>query len=203
VVEDGAYHQSIEDLALTCALPGMTVVVPADGRETAQVIRTAAETEGPFYIRLPRTKAPDVYPADYQFRVGKAVWLRQGKDVAIIATGLLVATALKAAEELSKEGLNCAVISMPTLKPIDEAAIREAAMGCGAIVTAEEHLEHGGLGSIVSRVVARSHPVPVEIMAIRDAFGKSGKPEELLCQYGLDVPDICVAARLAHARKLG
>ena len=155
VGEDGTSHQAIEDLALICSLPGFTVIVPADAIETAQAVRLAAAQEGPFYIRLGRPRLPLVHTEDYRFSLGKAVTMRQGNDATIIAVGIMVAAALEAAEELGREGISCRVLNMSTLKPVDEAAIVRAAAETGAIVTAEEHLEHGGLGSVVARVAAR------------------------------------------------
>ena len=190
VGEDGTSHQSIEDLALIGSLPGFTVIVPADAIETARAVRVAAASIGPFYIRLCRPKMPLVYNEDYRFNLGKAVTMRQGKDATIIAIGLMVVEALNAAENLNREGINCRVLNMPTLKPIDEAAIIKAAAETGAIVTAEEHLEHGGLGSEVAQTVARHHPVPMEFVAIKDTYAKSGKSGELLQRYGLTAKDI-------------
>jgi len=190
VGEDGASHHSIEDLSLICALPGFTVIVPADAIETTQAIRTAAATEGPFYIRLPRSKLPLVYDKDYRFELGKAVTLRQGEDATIIAIGVMVSPALEAADNLKQQGINCRVLNMPTLKPIDEAAITKAATETGAIVTAEDHLQHGGLGSEVAQVAVRNHPVPMEFVAIKDTYAKSGKASELLQRYGLTAKDI-------------
>ncbi len=190
VGEDGVSHQSIEDLSLICSLPGFTVIVPADAIEAAQAVKVAAASHGPFYIRLCRSKMPLVYDDDYRFNLGKAVTMRQGKDVTIIAIGIMVAAALEAADNLQREGLDCRVLNMPTLKPIDEAAIIKAAVDTGAIVTAEEHLEHGGLGSTVARVVARHQPVPMEFVAIKDTYAQSGKPAELLQRYGLTAKDI-------------
>jgi transketolase len=190
VGEDGTSHQSIEDLALIGSLPGFTVIVPADAIETAQAVRVVAASYGPFYIRLCRPKLPLVYDQGYQFNLGKAVTMRQGGDATIIAIGLMVKAALEAAENLKREGIDCRVLNMPTLKPIDEAAITQAAAETGAIVTAEEHLEHGGLGSNVARVVARHKPVPMEFVAIKDTYAKSGKPAELLERYGLTAKDI-------------
>jgi len=201
VGEDGTSHHSIEDLSLICALPGFTVIVPADAIETAQAVRVAATNYGPFYIRLCRPKIPLVYNGDYRFNLGKAVTMRQGNGATIIAIGLMVAAALEAAENLSREGIDCGVLNMPTLKPIDEAAIKKAAAETGAIVTVEEHLEHGGLGSKVAQVVARHHPVPMEILAIRDTYAKSGKPAELLRRYGLTAKDIEQAVRGVIKRK--
>ncbi len=190
VGEDGTSHQSIEDLSLICSLPGFTVVVPADAIEAAQAVRVAAANYGPFYIRLCRPKMPLVYNDDYRFNLGKAVTMRQGRDATIIAIGIMVVAALEAADNLKQEGIGCCVLSMPTLKPIDEAAIIKVAADSGAIVTAEEHLEHGGLGSIVAQIVARHQPVPMEFVAIKDTYAESGKPAELLQRYGLTAKDI-------------
>jgi transketolase len=195
VGEDGTSHQAVEDLALIGSLPGFTVIIPADAVETVQAVRVAAASYGPFYIRLCRPKTPLVYNEGYRFNLGKAVTMMQGKDTTIIAIGLMVAEALKAAENLNQEGINCRVLNMPTLKPIDEAAIIKAAAETGAIVTAEEHLEHGGLGSEIAWRVARHHPVPMELVAIKDTYAKSGKSGELLQRYGLTAKDIEQAVR--------
>jgi len=184
VGEDGISHQSIEDLSLICALPGINVVVPADAVETEKVIETAVRTDGPFYIRLGRPKVPVIFKADYSFELGKAVTLREGKDVAIIAIGIMVKAALNAAENLQKQGISCTVINMSSLKPVDEEAIIKAALETGGIVTAEEHLEHGGLSSIVAQIVVRNNPVPMEFVAM-NGYAMSGKPEALLERYGL------------------
>jgi transketolase len=199
--EDGTSHQAIEDLALICSLPGFTVIVPADAIETEQAVKAAAAHFGPFYIRLCRPKIPLVYGEDYRFKLGKAVTMRKGKDATIIAIGLMVKAALEAAQNLELAGIDCRVLNMPTLKPIDEAAITQAAAETGAIVTAEEHLEHGGLGSAVARVVARYKPVPMELVAIKDTYAKSGKPMELLEMYGLTARDIEQGVRAAIKRK--
>jgi len=199
VGEDGSSHQSVEDLALICSLPGFTVIVPADAIETAQAVEAAAASYGPFYIRLCRPKSRLIYDQDYRFRLGRAVTLRQGKDAAIIAIGLMVKEALEAAQNLKQEGIDCRVLNMPTLKPIDEAAIIDAAE-TGAIVTAEEHLEHGGLGSLVAQVAARHRPVPMEMVALH-GYAKSGKPDELLVRYGLTAGDIEKAVKSAIKRK--
>ena len=201
VGEDGASHQAIEDLSLICSLPGFTVIVPADAVETAQAVRAAAATKGPFYIRLGRPKLPLVYTDKYHFILGKAVTMRPGTDATVIAIGLMLAAALEAAGELAKEGINCRVLNMPTLKPLDEAAIIQAAGETGAIVTAEEHLEHGGLGSMVARVLARHQPAPMEFVAIKDTYAQSGKPAELLQRYGLTAKDIAQAVRTVIKRK--
>ncbi len=201
VGEDGTSHHAIEDLALIGSLPGFTVIIPADAIETLQAVRVAAATYGPFYIRLCRPRTPLVYNEDYSFNLGKAVTMRQGKSATIVAIGLMVAEALQAAENLEREGINCRVLNMSTLKPIDEAAIIKAAAETGAIVTAEEHLEHGGLGSEVALRVARYHPVPMEFIAIKDTHAESGKPDELLQRYGLTAKDIEQAVRSVVKKK--
>jgi len=201
VGEDGSSHQSIEDLALINSLPGFTVLVPADAIETAQAVRAAASNPGPFFIRLCRPKLPLVYTSDYRFHLGKAVTMRPGKKVTIIAIGIMVAAALEAAESLKPEGIDCRVLNMPTLKPIDEEAIAKAARETGAIVTAEDHLEHGGLGSAVARVVAQRRPVPMELVALKDTYAESGKAAELLKKYGLTAQSIEQAVRSVLKRK--
>ncbi len=201
VGEDGTSHQAIEDLALICSLPGFSVIVPADAIETAAAVRTAAAHNGPCYIRLCRPKLPLVHADSYRFELGKAAIMRPGKDVTIIAMGIMVAPSLEAAGELEEEGISCRVLNISTLKPIDEAAIIRAATETGAVVTAEEHLEQGGLGSAVARVVAGSQPVPMELVAIKDTYASSGKSDELLKRCGLTAGDIRQAVRAVLKRK--
>jgi transketolase len=201
VGEDGASHQALEDLALVGSLPGFTVIVPADGVETAQAIRAVAAQKGPCYVRLCRPKLPVIYNENYRFQVGKAHEIKSGTDATVIACGVMVAPALDAARQLAREGIDCRVVNMSTLKPIDEAAITKAAEETGAIVTAEEHQEAGGLGSIVARIAARHHPVPMEFVAVKDVFGESGKPAELMEKYGLTSKEIAAAVREAIKRK--
>jgi transketolase len=200
VGEDGISHQAIEDLAMVCALPGFSVVVPADGVETAKAIETAANTFGPFYVRLGRPKVPVIFPDDYRFELGKAVKMRDGEDVTIIAIGILVKAALDAAVELQKQGIECTVLNLSTLAPVDEEAIAAAAKKTGAVVTAEEHLLHGGLGSIVARVVAKNQPVPMEFVSMH-GYAMSGKPNELLDRYGLTAKGIQEAVTKVLKRK--
>jgi len=201
VGEDGTSHQAIEDLALCCALPGFTVVVPADAIETAEAIRVAASDYGPFYIRLSRPKTPIVYPEGYHFTLGKAVSMRQGTDATVIAVGIMVAKALEAADILARQGIDCRVINMHTLKPLDEAAVVKAASETGAIVVAEEHLAQGGLGSRVAQTVAKEKPVPMEFVNLGDRYAVSGKAEELLQRYGLTARDIEESVKSAVKRK--
>jgi len=185
VGEDGASHHAIEDLSLYCSLPGFSVVVPADGIETAGAVRAAAATPGPFYIRLGRPKFPAINSEGYKFSLGKAVTLRNGKDATIIACGIMVSKALEAAKNLAAQGIDCRVLNMHTLKPLDEASIILAATQTKGIVVAEEHLLQGGLGSRVAQVVTREKPVPMGFVAINDVYTKSGKPDELLQKDGL------------------
>jgi len=201
VGEDGTSHHAIEDLALYCALPGFTVVVPADAIEAAEAVRMAARVYGPFYIRLSRPKTPIVYPEGYHFTLGKAVTMRQGKDVSIIGTGIMVAKALEAADSLARQNIDCRVINMHTLKPLDEAAITKAASETGAIVVAEEHLAQGGLGSRVAQAVVREKPVPMAFVNLGDRYARSGKAEELLQRYGLTPGNIEESVKSVVKRK--
>jgi transketolase len=201
VGEDGSSHHAIEDLALCCALPSFTVVVPADAVEAAEAIEVAASEYGPFYIRLSRPKTPIVYPEGYHFTLGKAVTMRQGKDATVIAMGIMVAKALEAADSLARQGIDCRVINMHTLKPLDEAVVVKAASETGAIVVAEEHLAQGGLGSRVAQTVVKEKPVPMEFVNLGDRYALSGKAEELLQRYGLTARDIEESVKLAVKRK--
>ena len=201
VGEDGASHHAIEDLALYCSLPGFNVVVPADGIETVEAVRVAVAMNAPFYIRLGRPKFPAVYTDGYRFNLGKAVTMREGKDATVIACGIMVSKALEAANSLASQDVDCRVLNMPTLKPLDEVAIVEAASQTGAIVVAEEHLLHGGLGSMVAQVVTREKPVHMSFIAINDVYTKSGKPDELLQKNGLTAEAIEQAVKAVVAKK--
>jgi len=194
VGEDGATHQSVEDLALMRALPNMTVINPADGVEAKKAVRAAALHEGPVYLRLGRMAVETIFDEDYEFEIGKGEVLKKGTDVAIIATGIMVGEALKAAEILEKDGLKAMVVNIHTIKPIDEEIILKAAK-CGAIVTAEEHTIIGGLGSAVAEVLAERKPTPLRRIGIKDKFGQSGKPDDLLKLYNLTAEDIANAAK--------
>jgi len=201
VGEDGASHQAVEDIALMRVLPNMTVFVPADGPSTIAAVRAAAEIEGPVYIRLGRSKVPVLHGGDLDFAPGKSIELRSGKDVTIIACGIMVAEAMEAAESLEKEGIDAAVLDMHTVKPLDVAAVIKAAKVTGAVVTAEEHSIIGGLGGAVAEVLGETVPVPLMRVGIPDVFGESGKPEELLEKYGLRASNIATAVRDAIGRK--
>lgn len=182
---DGATHQCNEDFGLMRTIPGMTVMCPSDDVEARKMIRAAYEMNGPVYIRLGRSPIPVFHDDDYNFQIGKAETVSEGSDVAIIATGIMVYEAVKAADALKEKGIHARVINMPTIKPIDKDAIIAAAKECGKIVTVEEHNIYGGLGEAVCAVVAEEYPVPVKRIGVNDVFGKSGTADEVLAAYGL------------------
>lgn len=195
VGEDGASHQALEDIAVMRVLPEMTVIVPSDGFETEQVISAIAEYDGPVYVRLGRGKAPSVMPGDYRFEIGKAYTFNLGKDVNIIATGIMVSEALKSRDMLKTEGIDAGVINMSTIKPLDKETVLMAAEASKLIVTAEEHSIIGGLGSAVCELLSEERPIMVKRIGVRDKFGRSGKPDELMKLYGLTAEDIAKAVR--------
>ncbi|MGL4570143.1 MAG: transketolase family protein [Clostridium sp.] len=198
VGEDGASHQAIEDISLMRSIPNMTVINPADGVETDAVIKAIAQLDGPCYVRLGRLAVNNINDAaTYKFELGKGITLKEGTDVTIVATGIMVELALEAAEMLAKEGINARVINIHTIKPIDREILINAAKETGAIVTAEEHSVIGGLGSAVAEVVTEECPVPVIKVGVQDTFGESGKPNELLVAYGLTAKDIAEKAKKA------
>jgi transketolase len=201
VGEDGGSHQSVEDISLMRSIPGMTVIVPADGMETEKAIAAMGEHKGPAYIRVGRSKTEDLYDASYDFKVGKAHVLREGTDITIVACGIMVALALQAAEELSIEGMSVGVVNMSTIKPLDTDTLVAAAKESGAVVTVEEHSIIGGLGGAVCEALAELCPVPVKKVGVKDVFGHSGQPDELLKEYGLTPDDIKSAVREVAARK--
>jgi len=183
--EDGASHQMCEDFSIMRALPGMKVCCPADGIETAGMIRTIVDVPGPVYVRVSRTKFPVIFDDDYVFRFGKAHTCRDGGDVTLIGVGFCVWQCLRAADELAAEGIDARVLNLSTIKPIDAAAIVRAADETGAIVTVEEHTTQGGMGGAVAEVVAQQRPVPMKIMGVPDTFGRSGAPEHLMTYFHL------------------
>lgn len=194
VGEDGATHQSVEDLALMRALPNMTVINPADAVEAKKALKAAALYDGPVYLRFGRLPVEVIFDEDYEYEIGKGKILKEGSDVAIIATGIMVGEALKAAELLKNDGINAMVVNIHTLKPIDEEIILKAAE-CGAVVTAEEHSIIGGLGSAVAEVLSEKKPTLMRRVGIKDKFGQSGKPEELLKLYNLTAEHIAEVAK--------
>ena len=201
VGEDGATHQCCEDLALMRTIPGMTVINPADDTEAKAALRAAFDHDGPVYIRFGRLAVPVIFGDDYKFEIGKGVELREGSDVTIIATGLLVGEALEAYELLKAEGISARIINMPTIKPIDKDIIVKAAKETGAIVTAEEHTVIGGLFGAVSEVVAMEAPAPIVPVAVNDVYGHSGPAPVLLDEFGLRAKDIVAAAKVAVSKK--
>lgn len=200
VGEDGATHQCLEDIALMRSIPGMVIINPADDVEAQAAVKAAIDHDGPVYMRFGRLAVEDVNSSDYKFELGKGVMLKDGKDVTLIGTGLMVAETLKAAEMLEKEGISARVVNIHTIKPIDKDIIIKASKETGALVTAEEHYIMGGLGSAVSEVVCENAPCPVKIIGT-DRFGKSGKPAELFEEYGLTAQNIVKQAKSAILMK--
>lgn len=198
---DGATHQAMEDVAITRCLPNMTVVVPCDYWEAKKATISMASLDGPVYMRFGREKVPVVTTEETPFKIGKAETFRDGKDVSVIACGSLVYEALIAAKELEKDNVDVRVINCHTIKPIDIKTIIKAAKETGAIITAEEHQVHGGLGSAVSEVVSKHHPVPMDYVAVMDRFGESGEPDELMSKFGVKSPNIVKAIKKVLARK--
>ncbi|MCX7711496.1 MAG: transketolase family protein [Clostridia bacterium] len=191
VGEDGASHQAIEDIAIMRAVPNMVVLSPSDAVETRHAVKAAIEHDGPVYLRLGRLAVPALYSEEnFTFELGKGITVAEGTDVTIIATGLMVHTAVAAKEILAGEGIQARVIDIHTIKPIDQGIILKAAKETGAIVTAEEHNVIGGLGSAVAEVLIQNCPVPLKMIGVQDKFGKSGKPDKLLEMYGLTANDI-------------
>jgi transketolase len=199
---DGATHQAIEDIAIMRVIPHMMVVVPCDSVQTKKATLALSEKWGPTYLRFAREKTPIVTTEDTPFEIGKAQIFREGNDVAIVACGILVYNALAAADRLSREdGIECRVVNNHTVKPMDEAAIVDAAKTCAAVVTVEEHQKHAGMGSRVAEILAQQYPVPIEFIGVDDRFGQSGDPLELIEYYGMGIDSIKEAARRAYKRK--
>jgi transketolase len=199
--EDGPSQMSIEDLSLACSLAGFVVLSPADDVSMRKLVHAAAEYVGPLLIRAGRAKCPSIYGADQNFEIGKAIELVEGSDVTLIATGLLVAEAIRASETLEAEGISARVLDFHTIKPLDRDAIAKAAKETGAIVVAEEHLATAGMGVRVAQVVAETHPCAMEFVGLQDTFAESGQPQELLEKYGLMAHNIVDAVRKVVARK--
>ena len=198
---DGVTHQATEDIAIVRAIPNMVVLVPADPIEVGQIVRAAMRYDGPVYIRLARPKVPNFLPDDYQFKIGKSIALREGSDVAIFGTGVMVIECLKAQEKLSQEGISARVINVSSIKPIDEKIIIKASEETGCLVTAEDHNIIGGLGGAVSEVLAEKNPTALERIGLKDTFGESGSQEDLFREYHLSVEDIVKATKRVIKRK--
>jgi transketolase len=199
--EDGHTAQMMEDLAAMRVLPNITVIAPADAVETEKAVRAIATHKGPVWMRLGRAKVPVLFDDNYQFRIGKATLMRDGKDVTIVACGIMLAEALKAADSLAPEGIEAAVINMSTIKPLDVEALVNSARKTGCVVTAEEHQITGGLGGAVAEALGEHCPVPLERVGMRDCYGESGHPDELLAKYGFTSAAISQAAKKAVSRK--
>ena len=195
VGEDGASHQCCEDFALMRSIPGMTVICPADDVEAKAAVKAAYEMEGPVYLRFGRLALPVFHDESYEFVIGKGEVIREGKDVAIIANGLMVYEAIKAAEELAADGIDAMVINMPTIKPLDEELVVAAAKKCGKVITCEEHSVIGGLGEAVCGVLCEQYPVPVKRIGVNDEFGHSGPAAALLEQFGLCSANVVKVAK--------
>ncbi len=198
---DGATHQAIEDIAIMRPIPGMVIIAPCDAVEAKKATLAIADYKGGCYVRFAREKSPIFTTEDTPFEIGKAVTLRTGKDVAIIACGPLVYQALVAAEQMAEEGIDVMVVNSHTIKPLDEKAVLHAAETCDAIVTVEEHQITGGLGGAVAEYLAKARPTIQEFVGVPNVFGESGEPNELLRHFGMDAPAIRQAVRKAHKRK--
>lgn len=199
--EDGATHQTLEDIGLMKMLPGMTVINPCDFNQTKQATKAIAEHEGPVYLRFGRPVVPNFIPMDMEFEIGKAIKLVDGSDVSIIATGHMVWEALEAVKILEAKGINAEVINIHTIKPLDNEAILNSVKKTACVVTAEEHSINGGLGDSVAQLLSRTYPTPQEYIAVMDVFGQSGTPAQLLKHYGLDAEHIAKAAEKVLKRK--
>lgn len=200
---DGATHQAMEDIALTRVLPRMTVLVPCDMEETRKVVQAAVKIEGPVYFRFSRDATPMFTTEKTPFKVGQAQVFCEGSDVAIIAAGPIVHTALLAADRLIEKGISCRVINCPSIKPLDEKTIEKAARECGVIVTCEEHQVMAGVGGAIAEFLASNYPVPMAFVGMPDSFGESGEPKQLLNKYHMDVEGIMAAVSKVLKRKKG
>jgi transketolase len=198
---DGGSAQALEDLAAFRAIPGMTVISPADPTEAALATRAILEFQGPVYMRTGRSPSKRVYDEGHRFEIGKGHVVRDGSDVTIVACGVEVARAIEAAEKLAEENISARVVNMATVKPIDSALLARCAAETGAVVTAEDHNIHGGLGGAVAEALAATCPCPMEFVGVKDTFGASGEPEELAHHFGISAPFIADAAKRAIARK--
>tara|TARA_B100000900_G_C20564902_1_gene710594 strand:- start:128 stop:1063 length:936 start_codon:yes stop_codon:yes gene_type:complete len=199
--EDGATHQILEDIGLMKMLPGMTVINPCDFNQTKAATIAIAEHEGPVYLRFGRPKVPNFTPENQTFEIGKAIHLEEGTDVSIFATGHLVWEAVEAKRYLAKKGISAEIINIHTIKPLDEEAIIASAKKTGCVVTAEEHMMLGGLGESIAQLLGRKLPTPLEMIAVKDSFGESGKPADLMKKYGLCSENIIAASEKAISRK--
>ena len=201
VGEDGASQQSIEDFALALTLPGFTVICPSDEFATKALIKQTASYKGPVYVRTGRSKAPILYNEKTEFHIGKGITVRSGKDITLVANGLMVFEALEAAETLKKEGIDASVLDIHTIKPLDNDLLLSEARKTGVFVVVEEHLIFGGLGSAVSQLILQNFPIPMEFVGVQDTYAESGAPEELFKKYGLTAENIVQTAKKAISRR--
>ncbi len=199
--EDGATHQILEDLGLMKMLPGMVVINPCDYNQTKAATIAIADYKGPVYLRFGRPSVPNFTPVDQKFEIGKAVMLNEGTDVTIFATGHLVWKAIEAGEQLAALGINAEIINIHTIKPLDNKAVLTSVKKTRCVVTAEEHQMNGGLGDSIAQLLARELPAPLEMVAVKDSFGESGTPDQLITKYGLDTVNIVDAVKKVIARK--
>ncbi len=199
--EDGATHQILEDIGLMKMLPNMTVINPCDFNQTKAATIAIADHQGPVYLRFGRPKVPTFIAPDQKFEIGKALLLNEGKDVSIFATGHLVWEAILAGKALAENGIDAEIINIHTIKPLDEKAILKSVAKTKCVVTAEEHMRHGGLGDSIAQLLAQKLPIPMEMVAVNDQFGQSGTPAQLMTEYGLDAPNIVEAVKKVIARK--
>jgi len=199
--EDGATHQMMEDIGLMKMLPGMTVINPCDYNQTKAATIAIANYEGPVYLRFGRPKVPNFTPENQSFEIGKALLLNEGTDVSIFATGHLVWESIEAAQVMEQQGISTEIINIHTIKPLDEEAVLTSVSKTKAVVTAEEHLMNGGLGDSIAQLLSRKMPTPLEMVAVNDLFGESGKPEDLMKKYGIDSSNIIKAVETVLKRK--
>jgi transketolase len=199
--EDGATHQILEDIGMMKMLPGMTVINTCDFNQTKAATFAIAKHVGPVYLRFGRPKVPNFTPANAEFKIGEAILLNEGTDISVFATGHLVWKALEAGKILEKSGIHAEIINIHTIKPLDYMTILASASKTRCVVTAEEHMMNGGLGDSIAQLLARENPLPMEMVAVQDQFGQSGKPEELLVKYGLEAANIVKAVQKVISRK--
>ena len=199
--EDGATHQTLEDIGMMKMLPNMTVINPCDYNQTKAATKAVADLEGPVYLRFGRPKVPNFTAPDQKFEIGKAITFNEGKDVTIFATGHLVWKAIEAGQILAEKGIDAEIINIHTIKPLDKNAVLQSVRKTKCAVTAEEHMKNGGLGDSIAQVLAAEYPTPIEMVAVNDTFGESGTPEQLLTKYGLDTQDLVDAVEKVIKRK--
>lgn len=199
--EDGATHQTLEDIGMMKMLPGMTVINPCDYNQTKAATKAVADHNGPVYLRFGRPKVPNFTSPEQKFEIGKAITFNEGKDVTIFATGHLLWKAIEAGQQLAEKGIDAEIINIHTIKPLDREAVLQSVRKTKCVVTAEEHMKNGGLGDSIAQVLAEEYPAPIEMVAVNDTFGESGTPEQLLEKYGLGTKDVIAAVEKVIQKK--